>query len=210
MKKRGEKISRTILLLLNQAVEPVEVSTLAFRVKKFSRHLFADEQKFARPQVKRALTHLAKSGHLTITTDDKNHDFVELTEHGKKRAEAQIIDMLVTRKPKHWDGKWRMIVFDIPETKRKGRDAIRHKLKDLKFFKLQESVWIYPFECRQGVQYLADYYDVKPYIHFAIVDAFDQEEDARNYYGIKEGALPYEGEDRTIALDLQHKGFILE
>ncbi len=201
MKKRGEKISRTLLLLLDQTVEPVEVSTLTFRVKKFSRHLFTDEQKFTRPQVKRALAHLAKSGHLIITMDDKGHDFVALTEHGKKRAEAQIIDILVARKPRHWDGKWRMIIFDIPESRRRGRDAIRHKLKSLRFFKLQESVWIYPYECRQAVQHLADYYDVKPYVHFAIVDIFDQEEETRQYYGIKEGALPYEGRNQSLMLD---------
>jgi DNA-binding MarR family transcriptional regulator len=210
IKKRGTKISRSLLLLLDQAVEPIDVATLAFRVKKFSRHLFAEEQQFTRGQVKRALAHLSKSGFVTITTNDKLHDHATLTELGKKRAAAQIIDMLVTRKPKHWDGKWRMIVFDIPEAKRKGRDALRHKLKDLKFFKLQESVWIYPYECRQAIQYLADYYDVKPHVHFAIVDVFDQEEEARNYYGIKEGALPYEGEDTLVSLDLQHKGLTLE
>jgi len=201
MKKRGEKISRTILLLLDQAAEPMEVSSLPYRVNKFSRHLFGEEQKLSRPQVKRALTHLIKSGVVELSTNEKGHDWAVLNDKGKKRADASKIDLLVTRKPRHWDAKWRMIVFDIPESRRKGRDAIRHKLKELNFFKLQESVWIYPYECRQAVRYLADYYDVKQHIHFAIVDAFDQEEEARKFYGIRESALPYEAEHKKIALD---------
>jgi|GEM_PF-543616 len=197
MKKRGEKISRTILLLLDQAPEAVELSSFVFRVNKFTRHLFPEEKKHSRPQVKRALTHLVKSGLVEQLPEEKLH----LTEKGRKRAGSFRIDTLLTRKPRHWDGKWRMIVFDIPEKQRKGRDAIRHKLKALNFFQLQESVWIYPYECRLAVQHLADYYNVKPHVHFAIVDAFDQEEVARKCYGIKEGALPYEAEKELITLD---------
>lgn len=205
MAKRGEKISRSILLLLDQAVEPVEVSSLSFRVNKFSRHLFADEQKYSRPQVKRALIHLVKSGLVELSAGEKGVDFATLTEYGRKRASIYKIDTLVTRKSKHWDGKWRMIIFDIPESHRKERDAIRHRLRQLNFFKLQDSIWIYPYDCRRAIAHLADYYNLKNHLHFAIVDVFDQEDEARRFFGIRETALPYEAEHKRAHFDFHPK-----
>lgn len=46
---------------------------------------------------------------------------------------------------KKWDGKWRVVIFDIPEKKRKRRDDLRDQIKGLGFGMLQESVWISPF-----------------------------------------------------------------
>ncbi|MBI4036765.1 hypothetical protein HY386_02730 [Candidatus Daviesbacteria bacterium] len=44
--------------------------------------------------------------------------------------------------PKEWDGKWRIVVFDIPEQKRLIRDLFRRNLKKWGFKHLQRSVWI--------------------------------------------------------------------
>ncbi len=44
--------------------------------------------------------------------------------------------------PKEWDGKWRIVVFDIPEQKRLVRDLFRRNLKKWGFKHLQRSVWI--------------------------------------------------------------------
>lgn len=43
------------------------------------------------------------------------------------------------------DGKWKMIIFDIPERKREIRDYLRTKLKQLGFKKWQNSIWITPY-----------------------------------------------------------------
>lgn len=207
MAKRGQKISKAILLLLDQAVEPIELGSLPYRVSKFSRHLFPFEQKFRRPQVRRALLHLAKSGFVEKAIEGERENII-LTEKGRQRAKKYRIDSMITKKPKHWDGKWRMIVFDIPEADRAKRDAVRNKLKQLNFYKLQESIWIYPYDCRQAVSHLVDYYDLRGRLHFAIVDVFDEEDEARRYFGIRESALPYEAEHKKLRLDFhpQHPG----
>jgi DNA-binding transcriptional regulator PaaX len=43
-----------------------------------------------------------------------------------------------------WDGKWRLVVFDVPETKNALRVRLRRFLKDHAFGYLQKSVWITP------------------------------------------------------------------
>lgn len=53
---------------------------------------------------------------------------------------------------KKWDGKWRMVVFDIEETTRKDRDYLRRQLKWIGFEELQKSVWIFPYEIRDELR----------------------------------------------------------
>jgi hypothetical protein len=43
------------------------------------------------------------------------------------------------------DGVWKIIVFDIPESKRFIRNFIRARLKSLGFKKWQNSIWVSPF-----------------------------------------------------------------
>lgn len=45
---------------------------------------------------------------------------------------------------RHWDGKWRMVLFDIGEAQSTQRDRLRRYLRDAGFGYLQHSVWISP------------------------------------------------------------------
>lgn len=73
-----------------------------------------------------------------IEQDDKNAEkiVIRLTQEGKifllaKRDAAEI----------DWDGKWRIVIFDIPESKRLVRNVLRRKLKSWGFERWQKSVW---------------------------------------------------------------------
>jgi CRISPR-associated endonuclease Cas2 len=87
------------------------------------------------------------------------------------KGKAKILAYL--RKDKKWDGKWRIVVFDIPETKKKMRNFFREKLFDLGFRKLQESVWISPYNIADTVEELIELCDAKPYIHYLLVEELD-------------------------------------
>lgn len=43
-----------------------------------------------------------------------------------------------------WDGKWRIVIFDLPEQKRGLRNELRKQLRNAHFGCLQASVWISP------------------------------------------------------------------
>jgi len=60
-------------------------------------------------------------------------------------------------RPKKWDGKWRLIIFDIPAASNVIRDVFRGKLKEFGFCQLQKSTWIYPFECTEEIKLLRDF-----------------------------------------------------
>ena len=45
-----------------------------------------------------------------------------------------------------WDGRWRFLMFDIPEDQKQLRDGLRNTIKFLGFKKLQASVWVFPYD----------------------------------------------------------------
>lgn len=90
-----------------------------------------------------------------------------LTDKGKRKALRFNIDSLIIKKPRKWDGRWRLVIFDIPEFKRQGRDALRLKLKELGFFEWQKSVFIYPYPCRDEIDFIVEFFELRPYVRYA-------------------------------------------
>lgn len=68
---------------------------------------------------------------------------LRITPKGLKILSTKFDLEKFTKRP--WDGKWRMVVFDILESHKKQRERLRGFLKSLGFGLLQESVWISPF-----------------------------------------------------------------
>lgn len=84
--------------------------------------------------------------------------YISLTPEGRKRAGIFQIDKLKLARPKRWDKKWRLLMFDIPQKRKLSREALRGKLKELGFLPLQKSVWVYPFECRAEMELLQEFF----------------------------------------------------
>lgn len=99
-----------------------------------------------------------------------------LTKEGKKKAIKYQLDEMEIKRPDRWDGKWRMVIFDIPEKKKKAREALRNKLKDLGFKELQKSVFIYPYECENEIDFITEVFEIRSYVRFGRLDTFTNEE----------------------------------
>lgn len=71
----------------------------------------------------------------------------EVTEEG-----VRIVEMLHREeKQPEWDGKWRLVMFDIPEDKRAERDWLRYQLGLVDYRPLQKSVFIGRYPLEEGV-----------------------------------------------------------
>jgi CRISPR-associated endonuclease Cas2 len=85
--------------------------------------------------IRQSLRRLEKLGFVEIK-DSK----YALTEKGK-----ELVDYVLCRKKikkQKWDGKYRVVIFDIPENKRDIRAWLRYELSLLGYKKLQQSVFI--------------------------------------------------------------------
>ena len=155
-RKPKSEIVKDILLWLAVAGMVYVAASSPYFVLNLQRQ-FKRWKKYKREKISSVFSRLRKEGCIKMVK--RNHDIhISLTEKGKKKAGWLQIDSLEIKRPKKWDGKWRIILFDISELKRLWRDAFRAKLKELGFHHLQKSVWICPFDCRDEIELLREFF----------------------------------------------------
>ena len=116
-----------------------------------------------------------KDGNLTLV----------LTENGKEKALSYNIEEMKIAVPKHWDEKWRIVIFDIPETLKGKREILRFRLKGLGFYELQKSVFVYPFNCYNEIEYIVEFYQIRKFVRFIVADFIDNELHLKEHFGLK-------------------------
>ena len=127
--------------------------------------------------IKRSRDNLIEDGLLKY-----ENGFIKLTEKGEVKLQLLKIHDWSLNKPKKWDGKWRMLIFDIPERKRPLREKIRNTLLDIGFQRLQDSVWIYPYACEDLVNLLKADFKVGKDLLYLIVDSIENDRDFRKIF----------------------------
>lgn len=75
----------------------------------------------------------------------RNETLYSISSHGVNELN-QTLDAIKHNGEVTWDKQWRMIVFEIPESKRKLRDNFRVFLKSLGYGMLTSSVWVSPWD----------------------------------------------------------------
>lgn len=108
---------------------------------------------------------------------------VVLTEAGEKKALRYKIEELKIPQQK-WDGKWRLVVFDIPEKHKKAREALRDKLKDLDFYQLQKSVWVSPFDCKDIIDFIVEFFGVRFHVRYIEANFISNEAELKLRFNI--------------------------
>lgn len=131
---KKESIGKFVLLALEKAVDGY------VRFEDFAYHHY--RYHYGMPELKKAslaqaLKRLREKGFVEKTTlKNASKIIFRLTKAGE--------EFLLLSKPEdeiEWDGKWRIVVFDIPENKRLVRDILRSRLKLWGFKPWQKSVW---------------------------------------------------------------------
>lgn len=108
-----------------------------------------------------------------------------LSDGGKNRALRYNLEKIKIKKPAKWDGLWRLVIFDIPEKFKQGRNALALKLKQLGFFPLQKSVFIFPYECKNEIDFIIEIFNLRPYVRFLIVKEIDVDLDLKNRFKLR-------------------------
>jgi len=101
-------------------------------------------------KITRALKNLEKKGDIELLEhgDSNNGSFLRLTSSGRQSLRSIQLDDDQAPIPQNWDGKWRIVILDVPESRKEVRNALRYILKKANFSCLKNSLWIspYPFE----------------------------------------------------------------
>ncbi len=95
----------------------------------------------------RSLKNLVNGG-LVELHDSAHQSYARLTKEGKKKVHSLTLENNTTLASTTWDGYWRIILLDLPESRKSERESLRYLLKKAGFVCLKNSAWIspYPYE----------------------------------------------------------------
>lgn len=167
------KIStKELLLTFFDLTTPFFEASSLYRkpIRKYLEHRDVDRDNFSD-----RVQYLRRQGLIKNFTENKEK-YLELTPRGIKKARNLLLDDLEIKRPKTWDKKWRVIIFDVPEKMHRNRDLLRENLISLKFIQIQKSVYVYPFECTEEITLLSDLFFVKKFVTIMISEIIQGEE----------------------------------
>ena len=111
--------------------------------------------------------------------------YAELTDAGRRMLEFQSQKAaLATCTKKRWDKRWRMIVFDIPERRKGVRDRLRRTMREFGFLRLQDSVWVFPYDCEELIALLKAELHIGKDVLYAVVEHIENDADIRKHFSL--------------------------
>ncbi len=121
----------------------------AVKIKELKNDLVEGQQKDQTQNyaLNRSIKNMGDLGLIETIKSDRE-DYARLTPKGRQKLASIKLDSKNTLISNNWDGKWRIILLDIPESRKAERESIRYLLKKANFVCLKNSAWIspYPFE----------------------------------------------------------------
>jgi DNA-binding transcriptional regulator PaaX len=164
---RKPDYSRKILKLLAQkpAVAAAEVFDLLDTKEVPKKPLYA---------ISRSLRGLEDGGFLDRAFSGQQ-EYLRITKAGKKRAHSIILEQDTTLVNPTWDGKWRIVLLDLPESRKDERDALRYLLKKAGFVCVKNAVWISPFPYEHLFANIKKDFDLQTELMIFVTDTIDQE-----------------------------------
>ena len=98
-----------------------------------------------------------------------NKSYYFLTARGEKRIE-EAARRIYQVHPHEWDGKWRMLMYTIPEDKRNIRDELRNELMWSGFGSFSNGCWISPNDLAIEARLLVEKYDIDGHVDYFLVE----------------------------------------
>ncbi len=128
--------------------------------------------------LKRTLYYLHKKGYIR-SEDKQGKRLIKLTKQGKLKTLLLKFDVDKTRA---WDGKWRVVMYDIPQSVSHLRFLLIHQLRKLEFVKLQGSVYISPFVLNDSAMKYLKTTGLMEFIRILTVEKIDDDRDLRKRF----------------------------
>lgn len=139
-------------------------------------------KKFNAPLLRRNLKRLYENK-LVEVINKNGQEIVKLTQKGQtKYLRYKMEDW--SNNNKGWDGKWRLVIYDISKLKKNHQENFRRILKLMNFWPLQESVYLTPYKCQDVVDYLKEYFNIGEEVMLLEISKLENEGHYKQYFGL--------------------------
>ncbi len=136
-------------------------------------------------QYKSALGRLVGKGCI-VFVEKGGKRYARITEKGERLLRMETEKTTIAKK-RRWDKRWRVVIFDIPEGRKSVRVGIRRFMQEYGFVRLQDSVWIYPYDCEDLIALAKANFRIGADVLYMIVERLENDKHLREQFG-----LPFE------------------
>lgn len=143
---RGKKVTNLILLALEKSIDGLIRLEDFLQNPGYYAYGSGVDYPLNKASLAKALQRLRKGGFVDLI--EEGQLVLRLTDKGRGKAVVAELQSLEGK----WDGKWRIVIFDIPERKRAVRDLLRYNLKGWGFVPWQQSVWVTKKNCTESLR----------------------------------------------------------
>lgn len=134
-------------------------------------------------RINNAINSLRKKRLVKISYE-KDKEIIQITTSGKTRILMYNIDDIKIKRPKKWDGYWRIVTFDIPNSKKRTRDTLNMKLKDLGFIPIQKSIFVSPYEAIDEIDFVGEHFMVRKNIKYIIAKKIEGDGEIKRKFNL--------------------------
>lgn len=185
MKKKKAPLQRIILktlavagVLTVAAVAPNVLAELRKLDPAFAR------QKNVKRRIQETLWRMERSGTVSLPRRG-TMGRVELLPKGKALIEKIRASEYQIPEPLMWDGKWRIVMFDVPESRRRVRDQLRRLLQEAGLKRLHDSVWVHPYPCDELVVLVkAHLKNTRGEVHYSVGELIESDRVLREQFNL--------------------------
>ncbi|MEK7479899.1 MAG: CRISPR-associated endonuclease Cas2 [Patescibacteria group bacterium] len=136
-----------------------------------------------RQRLQETASRMKRKGWITFETrGSRKH--MRITDKGLREMARIRLGTYVIPKQRRWDQRWRIVIFDIRENRRADRIKLRTLLVQLGFFRLQDSVWVHPYDCEEVITLIKTEFRLGSSTLYIIADAIEFDRPLREHFGL--------------------------
>ncbi len=188
IRMRSEQVARIVLGVVGAAaIMSVAVAAPGIfgAVRSLYRLNEASARRYRSPAyIRKVLERMERQG-LVRVYERRGETVARLTPRGERELSRYTMKEK-SLKSWRWDKKWRIIIFDISEKRRYARDRIRMHIEELGFVKLQNSVWVYPYECEELVSLLKADFEMGKEVLYIVAKEIEGEAFLKKRFGFRD------------------------
>ena len=131
---------------------------------------------------KTVLGRLKQKGDIEFEERDGKR-YVWLTKRGEERFALEQQKMTLDEaRPRKWDRRYRLVMFDVPEKRKKTRERLRYEMQDVGFLRIQDSAWVYPYDCEEFIAILKADLHIGKDVLYAVVEEIENDAVIRTHF----------------------------
>lgn len=140
-------------------------------------------KRFNIPYLKRTLERLEKQK-LVELEEESGIEVVKITKSGQRKILKFAIDEFSIDKPRFWDGRWRLISYDVPGKLTMARNIFRSYLRIWGFYPMHESVFLHAYPCEKQIEFLREYLGIGEFVRIFQVSRIENDKPFKEFFGL--------------------------